>query len=109
MALKRAATLGNAWIPGPTANLEKLLDAQAKYHAALSAQSIDPASREQPLTRDVVIAATDAGAEARAERYLLAAYRDEYSTWKHPLIGTSDSTATDQLAELRRDRYHRRP
>jgi probable F420-dependent oxidoreductase len=105
LALKRAASLGDAWIPGPTANLEKLLDAQRKYHAALAEHGIDPASRERPLTRDVVIAASDAEAEARAERYLLAAYRDEYSTWKHPLIGTSDSTATDQLAELRRDRF----
>lgn len=105
LALKRAAVLGDAWIPGPTANLEKLLDAQAKYHAALAEQGIDPASRERPLTRDVVIASTDAEAEAQAERFLLAAYRDEYSTWKHPLIGKSDSTATDQFAELRRDRF----
>lgn len=105
LALKRAATLGDAWIPGPTANLEKLRAAQSKYHAALVEQGIDPASRERPLTRDVIIAATDAEAEEQAEHYLLAAYRDEYSTWKHPLIGTTDSTATDQLAELRRDRF----
>lgn len=105
LALKRAATLGDAWLPGPTANLDKLQDALAKYHTALRDRGIDPMSREQPLTRDIVIAASGAEAEAQAERYLLAAYRDEYSTWKHPLIGATDSTATDQLAELRRDRF----
>src|SRR5574341_1401769 len=85
LALKRAATLGDAWIPGPTANLAKLKDAQVKYHAALAERGIDPASRERPLTRDVAIAATDAEAEERAMRYLLPAYRDEYSSWSHPL------------------------
>lgn len=105
LAVKRAATLGDAWIPGPTANLAKLQEAQARYHAHLAELDIDPLSRERPLTRDVIIAATETAAEEQAERYLLPAYRDEYSSWDHPLIGTSDATATDKLAELRRDRF----
>ena len=32
LSLARAATLGDAWIPGPTANLAKLLEAQGAYH-----------------------------------------------------------------------------
>ncbi len=105
LALKRAAYLADAWIPGPTANLAKLKEAQAGYQEHLAELGIDPHSRARPLTRDVIIAPSQQEAEAQAERYLLAAYRDEYSDWEHPLIGAADSTATDKLSELRRDRF----
>lgn len=105
LALKRAAVLGDAWVPGPTANLAKLKSAQAQYHAYLAELGIQPADRERPLTRDVIIAGNQKTAEALAERYLLPAYRDEYSSWAHPLIGTADATATDRLADLRRERF----
>jgi len=105
LALKRAAVLGDAWVPGPTANLAKLKEAQKRYHTHLAELGIHPNDRERPLTRDVIIAEKRAQAEELAERFLLPAYRDEYSSWSHPLIGTSDATATDRLAELRRDRF----
>jgi alkanesulfonate monooxygenase SsuD/methylene tetrahydromethanopterin reductase-like flavin-dependent oxidoreductase (luciferase family) len=105
LAVKRAAILGDAWLPGPTANLTKLLEAQGRYHAQLAELGIDPSHRPRPLTRDVVIASSKIKAEQRAQQYLLPAYRDEYSSWEHPLIGASDTTATDILAELRRDRF----
>ncbi len=105
LAIKRAAEIGDAWIPGPTANLAKLKEAQARYHSHLAEMGVAPESRARPLTRDIVIAATDQQAYEHAEKYLLAAYRDEYSSWDHPLIGTSDSTATDMLDELARDRF----
>lgn len=105
LALKRAAVLGDAWIPGPTANLTKLLGAQAQYHAHLAELGIDPNARARPLTRDVIIAGSSVQAEELAERYLLPAYRDEYSSWDHPLIGSSDATATNRLDDLRRERF----
>ncbi len=105
LALKRAAVLGDAWVPGPTANLAKLKAAQEQYNAHLTELGILPGNRERPLTRDLVIAGNQARADDMAERYLLPAYRDEYSSWEHPLIGTTDATATDRLAELRRDRF----
>lgn len=105
LSIQRAATLGDAWIPGPTANLAKLKEAQARYNNHLLELGVDPQSRPRPLTRDVVIAARDEEAEELAQNYLLPAYRDEYSTWSHPLIGTSDATATDILEELRKDRF----
>jgi probable F420-dependent oxidoreductase len=105
LALKRAAVLGDAWVPGPTANLAKLKEAQEQYHANLAGLGIQPNERERPLTRDLIIAGKPAQAEELAERFLLPAYRDEYSSWDHPLIGTSDATATDRLADLRRDRF----
>ena len=42
LSLKRAATLGDAWIPGPTANLEKLLKAQAQYRTFLAESGRNP-------------------------------------------------------------------
>ena len=105
LSIQRAAALGDAWIPGPTANLAKLKEAQGRYNEHLKSLGLVAHSRPRPLTRDVVIAPSEAEAEELAQNYLLPAYRDEYSTWSHPLIGTSDSTATDILAELRKDRF----
>ena len=106
MSLERAARLGDAWIPGPTAGLEKLLDCQVTYRMHLGAAGKDPAEAPTPLTREVVIAGTDAEALELAERHLLVNYRDEYGGgWQHPLIGTTDATPIDRLGALSRDRF----
>jgi len=107
LALRRAATLGDAWIPGPTANLAKLLDARRLYHENLRAIGLDPAIKPVPLTREVLIAETDAQARQMAERHLLINYRDEYGggMWKHPLIGDQDSAPVDQFDAISHDRF----
>ncbi|HRF47410.1 MAG TPA: LLM class flavin-dependent oxidoreductase [Anaerolineales bacterium] len=106
LSLKRAAQLGDAWVPGPTASLEKLLAAQSQYRAALVAAGKDPASVPTPLTREVVIAETREQAWDLAEKYVMVNYRDEYGGgWKHPLIGSQDQTPVNQLAALTRDRF----
>ncbi len=106
LSLRRAAQLGDAWVPGPTANLEKLLAAQIQYRAALVAAGKDPASVPTPLTREVVIAETREQAWDLAEKYVMVNYRDEYGGgWKHPLIGSQDQTPVNQLAALTRDRF----
>jgi alkanesulfonate monooxygenase SsuD/methylene tetrahydromethanopterin reductase-like flavin-dependent oxidoreductase (luciferase family) len=107
LSLARAARYGDAWVPGPTASLEKLLDAQATYRQNLRQVQIDPSSVPTPLTREVVIAATDGEARDVAERHLLINYRDEYGggAWKHPLIGAEDSAPVDQFDMLSRDRF----
>jgi probable F420-dependent oxidoreductase len=107
LALQRAAQFGDAWVPGPTAHLDKLLDAQQRYHASLLAQGRDPAAMPRPLTREVIIAATRERAWELAEKYLMVNYRDEYGggSWAHPLIGAQDSTPVDQLEALSRDRF----
>ncbi len=98
--------LGDAWVPGPTASLEKLLDAQRQYRTCLAAAGKDPAARPNPLTREVVIAATSARAWELAERYVIVNYRDEYGGgWNHPLIGAQDTTPVNQLEALGRDRF----
>ncbi|MCZ7567973.1 MAG: LLM class flavin-dependent oxidoreductase [Ardenticatenaceae bacterium] len=106
LSLKRAAQHGDAWVPGPTAGLDKLLDAKATYHAELRALGKSSAHVPTPLTREVIIAETEARARELAERHLLVNYRDEYGGgWKHPLIGNEDSTPVDQLEAIGRDRF----
>ncbi|MDP6801388.1 MAG: LLM class flavin-dependent oxidoreductase [SAR202 cluster bacterium] len=106
LSLRRAAGQGDAWIPGPTAGLEKLLDCQATYRGHLIASGKDPDQAPAPLTREVVIADTDAEAIDLAERHLLVNYRDEYGGgWQHPLIGATDATPIDRLGALSTDRF----
>lgn len=104
--IERAARLADAWVPGPTAELGRLVGLRADYDAALVANGRDVGSVARPLTRDVVIAPSDAEAWALAEQHLLVSYRDEYGGgWQHPLIGNADSAAVDDLSDLRRDRF----
>lgn len=105
LSLKRAAVLGDRWIPGPTAGLEKLLTAQQEYHMALKNVGKE-IPEECPLTRELVIADRDKEAFELAEKYLLINYRDEYGGgWEHPLIGGEDSSPIDKLDALGRDRF----
>jgi alkanesulfonate monooxygenase SsuD/methylene tetrahydromethanopterin reductase-like flavin-dependent oxidoreductase (luciferase family) len=105
LSLKRAATLGDAWVPGPTANLEKLLQAQEQYRTFLAGTGKDPAEAPSPLTREVVIADTRERAWELAEKYVMVNYRDEYGGgWKHPLIGSQDQTPV-ALEALSQDRF----
>jgi alkanesulfonate monooxygenase SsuD/methylene tetrahydromethanopterin reductase-like flavin-dependent oxidoreductase (luciferase family) len=106
LSLKRAAQLGEAWVPGPTANLEKLLSAQQQYRACLAEAGKNAATVPTPLTREVVIADTREQAWELAEKYLMVNYRDEYGGgWKHPLIGAQDQTPVNQLQALSTDRF----
>jgi len=107
LSLTRAATLGDAWLPGPTADLRKLLDAQDIYRAQLRASGKDPTICPIPLTREVIIAESDDKARQVAERHLLISYRDEYASkqWKHPLIGGEDATPAGQFEAISRDRF----
>ncbi len=107
LALSRAARFGVAWIPGPTASMAKLLEAQACYRDYLLLIGIPPESRPSPLTRDVVIAKTDQEAAWVAEHHLLINYRDEYGggKWQHPLIGKEDPAQVNRLEEIGRDRF----
>jgi alkanesulfonate monooxygenase SsuD/methylene tetrahydromethanopterin reductase-like flavin-dependent oxidoreductase (luciferase family) len=107
LSLSRAARLGDAWIPGPTANIDKLIKAQSIYMNELTSANIDLTSMTRPLTREIVIANTDEEAWQIAEKHLLISYRDEYGggEWKHPLIGGEDTAPIDQFSMLSQDRF----
>jgi alkanesulfonate monooxygenase SsuD/methylene tetrahydromethanopterin reductase-like flavin-dependent oxidoreductase (luciferase family) len=104
--IERAARIADAWVPGPTADLPRLLSLRADYDAALRTAGKDPAGIRRPLTREVVIAGTDDAAWDLAERHLLINYRDEYGGgWSHPLVGAADATPTDRLDRLAEGRF----
>ena len=99
-ALQRAARLGDAWVPGPTADLEALRRCYAVYHEALSAQG-KRAGPEVPGCREVFIAPTHREAVERGGRPLARFYRESYFKWSHPLAGRGEMT--DE--EIMRDRF----
>jgi probable F420-dependent oxidoreductase len=107
IGMRRAATIADAWIPGPVADLPKILAAREQYHAELRKVGKDPAGVPQPLTREVVIAATETQARELAEKHLMVNYRHEYGggTWNHPLIDSSDKVTVSALDAIGKDRF----
>jgi alkanesulfonate monooxygenase SsuD/methylene tetrahydromethanopterin reductase-like flavin-dependent oxidoreductase (luciferase family) len=98
ITLRRAATLADNWIPGPTADLKRLVDGKKKFLANRVAAARATPITEWPLTRDVIIADTDARARELAERHIMIAYRKEYAGgWRHPFIDASIATDLDRL------------
>jgi alkanesulfonate monooxygenase SsuD/methylene tetrahydromethanopterin reductase-like flavin-dependent oxidoreductase (luciferase family) len=99
--LRRAATLADNWIPGPTADLARLLAGKQQFLEHRRAAGL-PAPTEWPLTRDVIIADTDRQARELAERHIMVAYRKEYAGgWRHPFIDQSVATDLDALMRER--------
>ena len=102
ITLRRAATLADNWIPGPTADLARLLRGKQQFLANRTAAGRG-APGEWPLTRDVIIADTDAEARELAERHIMMSYRREYAGgWKHPFIDASIATDLDTV---KKDRF----
>jgi alkanesulfonate monooxygenase SsuD/methylene tetrahydromethanopterin reductase-like flavin-dependent oxidoreductase (luciferase family) len=102
LTLKRAATLADNWIPGPTADLARLLAGKQQFLEHRAATGRTAAVAEWPVTRDVIIADTDKEARELAERHIMVAYRKEYAGgWKHPFIDASIATDLDALKQDR--------
>lgn len=98
LALRRAATLGDNWIPGPTADLRRLVEGKRTFLAHRAAAGRTAPIIEWPLTRDVIIADTDRRARELAEEHIMVAYRREYAGgWRHPFIDASIATDLDRL------------
>jgi probable F420-dependent oxidoreductase len=101
ITLRRAATLADNWIPGPTGDLRRLLDGKRQLLERRRAAGL-AAPTEWPVTRDVIIADTDARARELAEEHIMVAYRREYAGgWRHPFIDASIATDLDGLMEDR--------
>jgi len=102
ITLRRAATLADNWVPGPTADLPRLLAGKKQFleNRAAAGRMAPPA--EWPVTRDVIIADTDGEARELAERHIMVSYRKEYAGgWKHPFIDASIATDLDRLMQNR--------
>jgi alkanesulfonate monooxygenase SsuD/methylene tetrahydromethanopterin reductase-like flavin-dependent oxidoreductase (luciferase family) len=84
--LRRAALYADVWLPGPVGDLPTLLSCRKTYTELRQAAGL-ALPTEWPLTRELVIAESDAAAQEAAERYMLRNYKDEYATrWQHPLF-----------------------
>ena len=102
ITLKRAATLADNWIPGPTADLARLLAGKKQFLDNRAAAGRTAPLPEWPVTRDVIIADTDREARELAERHIMVSYRKEYAGgWKHPFIDASIATDLDGLMQIR--------
>ncbi len=99
-AFRRAAELGDAWFPGPTADLDKLRSSLAAYDEALS--EYGKSRTELPIFREVWVAdspnALAAGVDPLRELYMA-----DYLTWEHGNVSAGDSE--DPFDDLRRDRF----
>jgi probable F420-dependent oxidoreductase len=103
--LKRAARLGDAWMPGPVARLEEVLERMKVYEQNLQELGIDASSRSRPLTRDVIVQNRDEDAWQLAETDLLPAYYQSYLDSDHPLVGKGTGATFSALRELANDRF----
>jgi probable F420-dependent oxidoreductase len=102
ITLRRAATLADNWVPGPTADLARLLAGKQQFLANRRAAGRNEAVTEWPLTRDVIIADTDREARELAEKHIMISYRKEYAGgWRHPFIDASIATDLDALMQDR--------
>ena len=102
ITLRRAATLADNWVPGPTADLARLLAGKQQFLANRRAAGRTEAVTEWPLTRDVIIAETDREARELAEKHIMISYRKEYAGgWRHPFIDASIATDLDALMKNR--------
>jgi probable F420-dependent oxidoreductase len=102
ITLRRAATLADNWVPGPTADLARLLAGKQQFLANRRAAGRGEPVPEWPLTRDVIIADTDREARELAERHIMISYRKEYAGgWRHPFIDASIATDLDALMKRR--------
>ena len=103
LTLRRAATLADNWIPGPTAELVRLIEGKRQFLENRKAAGITAPITEWPLTRDVIIADTDKEARELAERHIMVSYRKEYAGgWKHPFI---DAAIATDLDTIKKDRF----
>lgn len=102
--LERAARLGDAWFPGPVADLPGVIERLEVYERHVRERGQNPDSRTHPLTRDVVVAQKAEEAWELAERDVLPSYRENYLESQHPLVGQGKGRKLESLRALAKDR-----
>ncbi len=101
--LRRAAALGDAWFPGPVADLDSVVARQREYEAEVRSLAKDPDGRVRPLTRDVIVASTSERAWQIAREQVFPSYYRSYVQSDHPLVG-GETTRFSSLDEVARNR-----
>lgn len=104
LQVRRAATIGDAWLAGPIGTLDEVVVRLGAYDDAARRSGHDPAGRVRPVTRDVLVAATDRAAWDLAETQLASGYAADYiAPGEHPLFAGTSRTEGDlrEVAERR--------
>jgi probable F420-dependent oxidoreductase len=93
-ALRRAARLGDAWFPGPTADVAKVRSCLEVYDAELARQG--RARGELPIFREVWVADGAELLEA-GRRPLEAMYESDYLAWGHSNVAGAADVARERF------------
>ena len=100
LMIRRAALIGDAWIPGSVLDLSDLLERKRSILEHRSIAGLPPRS-EWPLTRDVIIANTNEEARELANRHILSFYRNQYLNYQHPTVKSDVVADLDTLVKER--------
>jgi probable F420-dependent oxidoreductase len=99
-AIRRAARLGDAWLVGPSANLEEIAPSARLYRKACAETGKDKA--EIALFRYVFVANTKKEAIRAAGDPFIQAFERMYFRWPHPVVKRPTGKLTiERLAEDR--------
>lgn len=96
-ALERAAKLGDAWFPGPTATLGTVLKCKTVYEEELS--RLNKSIPTLPIMRDIYVAETTDIALRESEESFTHMYQEDYRNSGHPLIAGADMSFLDWAAD----------
>jgi probable F420-dependent oxidoreductase len=99
-AIRRAARLGEAWLAGPSANLEELAACASRYRIACKETGRGEA--EVALFRYIFVASSTKEAMSAAGDSFIQAYEEMYFRWPHPVVKRPSGKLTiERLAEDR--------
>lgn len=96
-ALERAARIGDAWVPGPTTNLEQLRECYRVYRQARRALGKPEREAEVPGAREVFVAPTRERAWEEGGEALHEFYKATYLGWPHPFLAGGKDMPVSEL------------
>ena len=102
-AVRRAARLGDAWIPLPVPNRETLIPLLEFFRRERASVGLEPVA-EQPLMREVYVGASTATAFDECVGALKYKYQ-AYAGWGQEESATSSASFDDDFRDFARDRF----
>lgn len=102
-SLKRSVRLGDAWVPGWTADNDQIATRQEKLERFAADAGKRWSDMSKPLMQECVIAESHDEAMRLGRQHQYLAYSKEYGTdeWSHPFITKDEITDYESLAENR--------
>ena len=99
-AIRRAARLGEAWLVGPSANLQEILPCARLYEAAC--RETGKGEGQVALFRYVFVARSTKEALSAAGEPFIQAFESMYFRWPHPVVKRpAEQLTIERLAEDR--------